>query len=176
MHVVSAPERVRGDLGEADRTDRAGFDEARQFSDCVFDRDRFVYAMHIVEVNVVDAEPLPRAVEGLTNVDGAIVEEARAVVASANGELGRERHPGAAAFVFGQELADHLFAEPIAIDIGGVPEIDPEIERFRHRPHGLGFGRRPVKAPETHSAEANGRHRSMPPSTPPHRKEFPRTP
>lgn len=38
MHVMSASKGVRGDLGEADRTDRAGFDEARQFSDCVFDR------------------------------------------------------------------------------------------------------------------------------------------
>lgn len=40
--------------------------------------------MHIVEVNMVDAEPLPRSVESLANVDGAIVEEARAVAASAN--------------------------------------------------------------------------------------------
>jgi hypothetical protein len=125
---------------------------------------------------VVDAEPLPRAVEGLTNVDGAIVEEARAVVASANGELGRERHPGAAAFVFGQELADHLFAEPIAIDVGGVPEIDAEIERFRHRPHGFGFVRRPVKAAEAHGAKADGRDRPVPPNTPSHRQESPRTP
>ena len=64
----------------------------------------------------------------------AIVEEACAVFASANGEFGRERHPRAPAFVFGQELADHLFAEPIAIDVGGVPEIDAKIERPRQRP------------------------------------------
>jgi hypothetical protein len=93
-----------------------------------------VDAMDIVQVDVVDAEPLPRAVEGLADMGRAIVEEARAVVASANGELGRERHPGATAFVFGQELADHLFAEPIAIDVGRVPEIDAKIERPRQRP------------------------------------------
>jgi hypothetical protein len=132
--------------------------------------------MHIVEVDMVDAAPLPRGVEGFANVDGAIVEEARAVFASTNRELGCERHPRTAAFVFGQELADHLFAQTIAINIGGVPEIDAEIERPRHRPHGLGFICRPVKAAEAHTAEANGRHRSMPPSTPSHRQEFPRTP
>ena len=135
MDVVSASQCVRRDLREADRADRARFDEARQFPDRVFDRDRFVDAMHIIEVNVVDAEPLPRAVEGLADMGRAIVEEARAVVASANGELGRERHPGAAAFVFGQELADKLLAKAIAIDVGGVPEIDAEIERPRQRPH-----------------------------------------
>jgi hypothetical protein len=55
-------------------------------------------------------------------VDAAIVEEAPAVFASTNRELGCERHP---AFVFGQELADHLFAQTIAINIGGVPESTP---------------------------------------------------
>jgi hypothetical protein len=49
---------------------------------------------------------------------------------------GRERHSGAAAFVFGgQELADHLFPKPIAIDVGGVQEIDVEIERPRQGSH-----------------------------------------
>ena len=132
---MSASEGVRRDLGKADRADRAGFDEARQFPDRVFDRDRFVDAMDVIEVNVVDAEPLPQVVEGLANVGRAIVEEARAVVASANGELGRERHSGAAAFVLGQELADNLLAKAIAIDIGGVPEIDAEVERPRQRLH-----------------------------------------
>ena len=60
-----------------------------------------------------------------------------AVVAAANGELGRERHSGAAALVFGQELADQLLAEPIAVDVGGVPEIDAELERPRQRPQRL---------------------------------------
>ncbi len=142
MHVVSASEGVRRHLGEPNRADRARFDEARQFPDRVLDGRRFVDAMHIVQVDVVDAEPLPRAVEGLADMGRAIVEEARAVVASANGELGRERHPRAPAFVLRQELADHLFAEPIAIDVGGVPEIDAEIERPRQRPQGIGFGRR----------------------------------
>ncbi len=84
---------------------------------------------------MVDAEPLARAVEGLADMGRAIIEEARPVVAPANGELGRERHPRAPAFVFGEELADHLFAKPIAIDVGGVPEIDPELERPLQSPH-----------------------------------------
>jgi hypothetical protein len=127
---VSASEGVRSDLGEADGADRAGFDEARQFSDRVFDRDRFVDAMHIVEVDMVDAEPLPRGVEGFANVDGAIVEEARAVFASTNRELGCERHPRTAAFVFGQELADHLFAEPIATTLAVSQKSTPRSSAF----------------------------------------------
>jgi hypothetical protein len=50
--------------------------------DRVLDRDRFVDAVDIIQVDVVDAEPLPRAVEGLADMGRAIVEEARPVVAS----------------------------------------------------------------------------------------------
>jgi hypothetical protein len=135
MHGVGAPQRVRRDFREADRADRAGFDEPRQFADSVFNRYRFVDAMHIIEVDVVNAEPFARAVKGLADMGGAVIEEARAVVATADGELGCERHAAATALVFGQELANHLLAKPIAIDIGGVPEIHAEFERARQRPH-----------------------------------------
>src|ERR1700729_3641685 len=74
----------------------------------------------------------------------------------------------APAFVFGQELADHLFAEPVAIDVGGVPEIDAKIDRPRHRPQGIGFGRGSVEAAEAHGAKADGRNRSLPPNAPSH--------
>ena len=124
--------------------------------------------MHIVQVDVVDAEPLPRAVEGLADMGRAIVEEASAALAPTNGELGCERHPGAPAFVLGQELADQVFAEPIAVDIGGVPEVDAEIERRRQRSHGFGFVCRSVEATEAHGAKADGRNRSMPPNAPSH--------
>ena len=135
MHGMGAPQRVGRDFRKADRADLPCFDESRQFADGVLDRNRFVDAMHIVEVDVIDPEPLPRAVKGLADVGRAVVEVTAAVVAPANGELGRKRDSGAAAFVFGQELADQLLAEPIAIDVGRVPEIDAEIERARQRPH-----------------------------------------
>ena len=87
------------------------------------------------EVNVVDAEPLPRAVQRLADMGPAVVEKARPVFTAADSELGRKGHPAATAFLLGQELADHLLAKPIAIDIRGVPEIDAEFERPRQRPH-----------------------------------------
>ena len=68
MHGVTAPQRIGRDFGEADRADRARFDEARQFADRLLDRNRFVDAMHIIEVNVVDAEPLPRTVQRLADM------------------------------------------------------------------------------------------------------------
>ena len=119
MHFVGASERVRRDLGKADRADRARFDEPRQFSDRVFDRDRFVDAMNVVEVDVVDAKPLPRAVEGFADVGRAVVEEARAVVASPNGEFGRERHSAAAAFVLHKELDTEVKASVVHTQMGG---------------------------------------------------------
>ena len=114
--------------------------------------------MNIVQVDVVDAEPLPRAVEGLADMGRAIVEEARAVVASANGELGRERHPGAPAFVFGQELADHLSAGEVTEvpgvvvgDQGATPGTvgDPVAGRIPVGPEGKGGPRLiPLTVPE----------------------------
>ena len=135
MDGVSAPQRVGRDLGEADRANSACFDEARQFADCVFDRNRFFDAMNIVEVDVVDAEPLARGVERVAHMGRAVVEKARAVLTPTDCKLGRQRHLAAAGFVLGQELADHLLAKSVAIDIGGVPEIDAEFERPRQRPH-----------------------------------------
>ena len=129
MHGVGAPERVGRDFRKAYRADLACCDKSRQFPDCVLDRNRFVDTMDIVEVDVIDAEPLPRAVKGLAHVSRAIVEKTAAVVATANGELGRERDFGAPALIFGQKLADQLLAEPIAVNVGRVPEIDAELKR-----------------------------------------------
>jgi hypothetical protein len=125
--------------------------------------------MHIVKIKVVDPEPLHRPRQGFADVGGAVVEEARAVVPAADRELGRQRHFASAPRILGQELADHLFAKPVAIDVGGVPEIDAEFERPSQRPHRYGLAGRPVEAAEAHGAEADGRHGPVSPNAPPHR-------
>ena len=96
VHGARSTKRIGGDFGEPDRADPACFDETRQFADRVFDRYRFVDAMHIVEVDVVDAEPLQRPLERFADVRRAVVEEADAVGPAADREFGRERDPALA--------------------------------------------------------------------------------
>jgi len=110
VHGVSSTKRVGRCFGEPDRADPARFDETRQFADRVFDRNRFVDAMDIVEIDVVDAEALQRTVQSFPHMRRAVVEEADAVLPAADREFRRERDPAPATRVLGQELADQRFA------------------------------------------------------------------
>src|SRR5208337_4417286 len=149
VHRARSAERVRRDLAEADRADRPGFDVAGEFADGVLDRDPPVDAMDVKEVDAVEAEPSQRPLQAVADMFRAVVEHAPAVRLPTDGELGRERDPGPAAPVLGQELADHRLADALAVDVGGVPEVDAELERAGEGAHRLALARRSVEAAET---------------------------
>src|SRR5208337_2978906 len=161
------------DLAEADRANFPGLDVPRELADGFLDRDSPVEPVHVIDVDVIDPEPFQRPFQAFADVLGAVVELALAVGLPANGEFGRERDFASPAAVLGQEPADQRLARAVAVNVGGVPEIDSELERPRKRPHRLAFGRRPIKAAEAHAAEADRRNRSVPPKAPPlHRPPF----
>ena len=123
--------------------------------------------MHVVEVDVVDAEPLQRAFQRLAHVGGAVVVLAPPVGHPVDAELGRERDLRATAAVLRQKLADQRLAEAGAIDVRRVPEVDPEFQRASQRPEGLRLVSGPGEPCEAHAAEADRGNRRMRAKGPP---------
>src|SRR6185437_15845732 len=94
----------------------------------LLDRHRFVDAMLVVEIDVLDAEPLERPVDRPPDVLRLAVDLAAAVLVPDVAELRREDELVAAAR---DRAADEplVVAHLVPVDVGGVEEDDPELER-----------------------------------------------
>src|SRR5206468_6891015 len=91
MHGVSAADRRRRRLGESEVPHLARVDELFHRSDRLLDRRLIVDAMLVVEIDVVDAEPLEARVTGFAHVLGAPTDaEKGSVLAAPVAELRRE--------------------------------------------------------------------------------------
>jgi len=91
----------------------------------------------LVEVDIVDAEPGQAAVDAVEDVlarQAAVVDVAahRAV------DLGGEHHLVALGELL-QRLAGDPLALALGIDVGGVEEVDPGLERLLEEGHGGRF-------------------------------------
>ena len=79
--------------------------------------------MALVEIDVVDPEPLQRGVELLADLGAR-----QAAVAAAHREIGLGRQHVGIARPPGQDLAEEALGGAAAIDVGGVDEVDAELE------------------------------------------------
>ena len=114
-------------LGEAEVAHLAGGDQLGHRADGLLDRDRLVDAVLVVEVDVVDAEPLQRGVaRGADVLRAAVDADPGAVGEPLVAELGGELDLVAAA---GDRLADQLLVGERAVHVGGVEEGHAEVER-----------------------------------------------
>ena len=106
----------------------AGAHDVVQRLERLLDRHVVVPAMDLVEIDVVGAEPLQAGVDlgqdRLARQAGAVRPLAHAAV-----DLGRDHHLVAPREVE-QRAADDLFAGAVRIDVGGVEEVDAEVERL----------------------------------------------
>ena len=120
------------------------------------DRRQRVEAVQLEEIDVVGAEP-PQAV-----VDGAHeMEPRRADVvrpgAMAEGGLGRDEHPAAAA---GDRLAENLLRLAVRVHVRAIEHGQPGVEADVDEPRGLrGAGRAPVLEELVAAAEGAGTER-----------------
>jgi hypothetical protein len=80
--------------------------------------------MLVVEVDVVDAEPVERCVDRLPDVLRRAVDRTAPVLEPAVAELRRDDVVVAPPR---DRLADQLLVRALAIDVGGVEEVDPEL-------------------------------------------------
>ena len=120
-----------------------------------------VEAVDLVEVDIIGAEPLQA---GIHLGQDRFAREARAVGAGPHAmiDLGGD-HDFLAPDEVLQRPPDDFLAGPVRIHVGGVEEIDAEIERHADQRAALGLGQRPgmgaaLRLAETHAAEAQAGH------------------
>jgi hypothetical protein len=156
MDGVRAADRVRRGLGEPDVAHLARSDELSHRAHGLLDRRLEVDAVLIVEVDVVDAEPLERRLARLVDVLAVALDPApRGIVGVADDpELRRQLHLVAAA---GDRAADEHLVRERAVHVGGVEEGDAELERAVDRRDRLVLVARPVEIGHPHAAEADPR-------------------
>jgi|SRR5580704_22928 hypothetical protein len=113
-----------GKVGARDVTDFAAFDESVERLKSFFDGRERVEAVHVVDVDVVDAEAAEAVFAGLNQMMARGAEVVRAVAYAEGGFRGNEN---AIAFA-GDGFAEDFFGEALGIDVGGVEEVDAGVE------------------------------------------------
>ncbi len=131
----------------------AGIDELGHRADRLLDRHRLVDAVLVVQIDVLDAEVRERPVDRLAHVLGTPDDRATAVGIHVVPELGREYDLVTPPR---DRAADELLvlAHAMPVDVGGVEEEDPELERAMDRRDRLLFVGRAVPRRHPHAAEA----------------------
>ncbi len=123
------------------------------------DRDIGVHAVLVVEVDPVGAEALERALDRAAHVLRATVAHAGPlavfVAFRPHAELGRDHVLVAAA---GDRPADQLLVAERPVHLGGVEEVDPQLERALDRRLRFGLVGLAVEGRHPHAAEAECRY------------------
>ncbi len=106
-------------------------DQFGKAADGLLDRRVRVHAVLVVEVDVVRAEALERALDGQAHVLWRAVHSARTVASMQEGAPLRSDDNLIPAS--GDRLAEQFLVEVRAIDLGGVEEVHSEFERAMDR-------------------------------------------
>ncbi len=157
VHVVSPADRLRRGLAEPDVEHLAVGDQLRHRADRLLDRDVGIDAVLVVEINMVGAEAPQRALDRAEDVLGRAVDRAdgghvarRRAVGPAR-ELGRDHVLVAAAF---DRASDKLLVGQRPVELGGVDEVDPELERPLDRADRLALVGGSVEGRHSHATES----------------------
>jgi hypothetical protein len=136
-------------------------DELRHRADRLLDRDFRVHAMLVVEIDVVGAQALERAVDRAPNVIRGAIEVANGGhvagdrVVHSPGELGGDHILVAVPF---DRTADQLLVGEWAVELRGVDEVDSDLEPALNGPDRLALVCRAVEGGHPHASEADGRY------------------
>jgi hypothetical protein len=156
MDGVGPAERCRGGLAEPERPDLALLAEPRHGADRLLDRDLRIHAMLVVEVDRVDTEALEAGLAGAPDVRRASVDEVPGAVRAPDlPELGREHDTLPPA---GQRVAKELLVVPPPVHVGGIQEVEAQVERAVDHRDRHGVVALPVGARHRHAAEPESRH------------------
>jgi hypothetical protein len=156
VHGVRAADRLGGGLGEADVQDLALLHELGHRTDGLLDLDVRVDAVLVVEVDAIRFEPLQRALDGGVDVRSGAVERAERREVAGRRAIGAARelrrdHVLVAVTV--DRAADELLVRQRPVQLRGVDEVDPELERALDRRDPLVLVGRPVEGGHAHAAE-----------------------
>jgi hypothetical protein len=151
-----AADRVRADLRQADVAHVAGLHELGDRADRLLDRHVGVQARGAVDVDVVDAEAGQRVGQrGLDRRWAGVVAQPRHVRPPLGAELHAEQVVVARPVADG--LGDEQLVMPHAVEVAGVEQVDPGVERGVDRGDALGAVGGAVHARHAHAAQAEGR-------------------
>ena len=146
----------RGGLGDAQVADLTGGHQLGQCPPGVLHRHRGVHPVLVVEVDVVDPEPLERRVARPPHVVGpAVHADERAVRSALVAELGGQRHLVPAP---GDGPAHQPLVGERSVHVGRVQEGDARVERLMDGGHRLLVVGRTVGLAHAHAPEAHGRY------------------
>src|ERR1700675_5173537 len=136
-------------------SDLALLDQFRQGANRLFDRRIRIDAVLVVEVDVLDAQPLQTSFAGLFHVVGLAAYAADVGIAGIadNSELCGQHEFVALAL---DRASDEFFILVWSVDVGGIEEVDAEFERAMNGRDRFGVIASGVKLRHAHAAEAEG--------------------
>ena len=157
VHGVGPTDGVGRRLAQPEEADLAGGDQLGHRADGLLDRHRLVDPVLVVEVDVVEPEPLQAGVAGLADVRRTAVDAAEALVARVPdvAELGGQHDLLAPV---GDGPADQHLVGERPVHVGGVEQRDAEVERAVDGGDGLALVGGAVELRHAHAAEAEGGH------------------
>ena len=136
--------------------DLPGLDEIGHRADGVLDRHREIDAVLIVQIDRVDLQPLERGVARPSHVIRRAVDAViRTVLGPDVSELRRDDDRVAAAL---DRAPDEPLVREGAVDVRGVEEIDPELQRPMDRGDGFVLVAIGVEVGHSHAAKSEGRY------------------
>jgi hypothetical protein len=152
---VGATQRGGAGLRQADVSDLALAHELRHRADRIFDRSLRVHAVALIQVHVIDVQPLEAALDRLADVRGARVDPAVLGARPADeSELRREHDLVTLAR---DRAADELLIRERAVGVRRVEQREAELERAVDRRDRLGVIAGAVEFAHAHAAEAERR-------------------
>ncbi len=155
MHLVRGADALGARLAQPEMADLALLDEPAHRPNRVLDRHFWIDPMLVIEIDLVDAEPLQAGLAGLLDVGRAAVDTVGAAGLAGLTELGRDDDLVAPAL---QGAAEQFLVVAPAIHVRAVEMIDAEVGRALQQRLGGLVVARAVGAGKRHAAEPNRQH------------------
>src|SRR6266849_10637214 len=155
MHLRGAAQSVDPGFRQADMSNLALLDQFCQGANRLFNRRIGIDAMLVIEVDVLDAQPLQTSFAGLLHVVGLAADTADVGIAriADNSELCGQHDLVALAL---DRSSDELFVLVGPVDVGGIEEGDAEFEGAMNGRDRFGVIASGVELRHAHAAEAEG--------------------
>ena len=126
LHGVCAADRPHTGFGQPEVPDLALLNQISDRAGDVFDRDVWVDAVLIEEIDRVDVQPPQRRFGDFADVRRPAVHAALCAALEGEAELRRDRDPAAERR---ERFADELFVGERSVGLGGVEERHPALDR-----------------------------------------------